>query len=125
MDMIVDNTTTKLPPQTKRQRRTRNDWRTLIEAWACSGQTQRAFCQERELCYRQFSQWKSRFKTQHAEDPDADVPTFVPVHVKPSGEETTQAMQIVLPNGIRLENICKRHLPILPGVAEALMTLSC
>lgn len=122
MDMIIDNTTANLP-QSKKRRRTRNDWLTLVEAWERSGKTQRAFCEDRGLCYRQLSQWKSRFKLERAGESAAT--EFIPVHVKPSSEGVNKTLQIVLPNGICLELADESQLSLLSGVARALMTLSC
>ncbi len=41
---------------TKKIRRSKADWECLVKEWRDSGQTQLAFCQERNLCYRQFNQ---------------------------------------------------------------------
>ena len=39
-----------------------NNWQELVELWESSGQSQRAFCEERELVVSQFSYWKRKFR---------------------------------------------------------------
>ncbi len=123
MDSIVDSTTNQ---QNRKRRRTREDWKRLVKAWESSTQTQQAFCQTRGLCYRQFSQWKSRFKSESLAEPENNATHFVAVQLSsPVSAQVTSGVQVYLPNGIRIEITSEHHLSLLLGSAKALMALSC
>ena len=113
MDIVIDNTSTTNTSKPKR-RRTRENWQALFKEWENSSQTQQAFCQERGLCYRQFNQWKSRFKQEGLiEQKDNTAAQFVSIHLKaPASVVSTSGVQVYLPNGIRIEvpsanNMCR------------------
>jgi len=46
--------------ETIRPRRSRDEWRRLVEEQACSGQTQAAFCASRALSVTSLQYWKRR-----------------------------------------------------------------
>ena len=120
MDIIIDNTSITNTPKPKR-RRTREDWLALVKTWEDSKQTQQAFCQDRSLCYRQFNQWKNRFKQENN-----TVAQFVPVQLKtPTRVASPSGVQVVLPNGIRIEIASEHHVPLLVDSVKALAALSC
>ncbi len=80
----------------RRQRRTQSDWKNLITQWESSGQTQKAFCNAQGLCYRNFSQWKSRLKRQSSSIlEDALASDFIPLSV-------AQESSSMVPSGVRL-----------------------
>ena len=108
--------------QNVKRRRTREDWQALVEAWESANQTQKAFCQERGLCYRLFNHWKSRFKVERLSSPDIGETQFVPVQLK-SPVSTTSSVQVHFPNGIRIEIASEQDLPVLLGSAKALLAL--
>ena len=108
-----------------KNRRTRADWQALIEAWQQSNQTQRAFCQERGLCYQQFSKRKRRLKSEALPDPDITGATFIPVHWQSAQPSPSQGLPIILPNGIRIVIQDQDQLSWLPGIAQALIGVSC
>ena len=126
MDIVIDNTTTK-PTSNPKRRRTREDWQALVKDWESSKQTQQAFCQERGLCYRQFNQWKSRFKQESLSEQENNVaPQFVPIQLKtPASLVSPSGVQVVLPNGIRIEVSSEHHMPVLISSVKALAGLSC
>lgn len=86
----------------KKIRRNKSDWQQLVNEWQDSGKTQLAFCQERNLCYRQFNQWKSQFRKEKASDKAGNEGHFIPVTVaKPSPVDPHQ-VEVILPNGIQI-----------------------
>lgn len=109
----------------KKCRRTRGDWQALVEAWQRSDQTQRAFCQQRGLCYRQFSQWKSRLKSELVATPQEESMAFIPIRWQAPPPSSVQGLPIILPNGIRIVIHDQAHLSWLPGIAKALIGVSC
>ena len=46
--------------KTKRTRRSREQWRRLLDEHAASGQTQTVFCQAKGLCLASFQHWKRK-----------------------------------------------------------------
>ena len=127
MDIIVDNTANQAT-ENKKRRRTRQDWQILVQTWESSNQTQLAFCQDHGVCYRQFSQWKSRFMQEALTEQENNNATaqFVPIQLKSSASTTpTSGVQVCLPNGIRIEVSSEEYVPVLVGSAKALMDLSC
>lgn len=113
------------PTANPKNRRTRADWQALIEAWRQSSQTQSAFCQEQGLCYQQFSKWKRRLASEASPDPDITAAAFIPVHWQSAQPSPSQGLPIVLPNGIRIVIHEQAHLSWLPGIAQALIGVSC
>lgn len=75
----------------------------LIEIWKSSGQSQRAFCHEKDLAYSKFHYWHKKYL--EYQSPSSSVEPFVAVTVKksraleplPSG-----TMELVFPDGRRL-----------------------
>jgi len=84
----------------------------LIEIWQSSGQSQRAFCQEKDLAYGKFHYWRKKYQEYRSplstEGLRPDEPhgrSFVAVTVKKSKAlETLQVgtMELVFPDGRRL-----------------------
>ena len=84
----------------------------LIEIWQSSGQSQKTFCQEKDLAYSKFHYWRKKYQEYRSplstEGPRPDEPvgrSFVAVTVKKSKAlETFQAgtMELVFPDGRRL-----------------------
>lgn len=111
--------------QNLKHRRTRGEWQTLIEAWRRSNQTQRAFCHDQGLRYQQFSQWKRRLTSAPASEPDRNEAAFIPVHWQTPQSTLAHGLPIILPNGIRIVIHDQEQLSWLPGIAKALMGVSC
>ena len=57
----------------------RQVWIEHVAAWSASGQTQRAYCAQRELSYHAFDYWR-RFVLKQAAPPQA---AFIPVEALP------------------------------------------
>lgn len=113
------------PTTIPKNRRTRTHWQALVDAWQQSNQTQRAFCQELGLCYQQFSKWKRRLKSEALADPDITKAAFIPVHWQSAQPSPSEGLPIILPNGIRIVIRDQTHLSWLPGIAQALIGVSC
>lgn len=113
------------PTAIPKNRRTRTHWQALVDAWQRSNQTQRVFCQEQGLCYQQFSKWKRRLKPEALPAPDITGTAFIPVHWQSAPPSPSQGLPIILPNGIRIVIHDQAQLSWLPGIAQALMGISC
>jgi len=124
MDRIVD--VTNETKRHKKPQRGRAHWQVQVEAWEQSNQTQQAFCKEHNLCYRQLSHWKNRFKLERLSESEVNEAQFVPIKLaSPVSTVVTPGVQIYLPNGVRIELSNEQHLPLLLCSAKALMALSC
>ncbi len=84
----------------------------LIEVWHASGQSQKSFCQEKDLAYSKFHYWRKKYQEYRSPsssgEPRPDEPfgrAFVAVTVKKASTlETVPAgvLELVLPDGRRL-----------------------
>ncbi len=75
----------------------------LIEIWQSSGQSQKTFCQEKDLAYSKFHYWHRKY--QDYRSPSTSEEPFVAVTVKKSRALETLpagAMELVFPDGRRL-----------------------
>jgi len=75
----------------------------LIEIWQSSGQSQKSFCQEKELAYGKFHYWYRKY--QEYRSPSSSGEPFVAVTVKKASTlETVPAgvLELVFPDGRRL-----------------------
>ena len=82
MSEHISRQTSPIPPaKPNRTRRTQSDWAALVKEWEASNQTQKDFCKDRGLCYRNFSQWKSRIKKQTTPEPVSEMTDFVALRV--------------------------------------------
>lgn len=75
----------------------------LIEVWKKSGQSRKAFCQEKDLALSKFQYWYKKYQQSHQ---PVDVEPFMSVTVrsKPSGTKAVApgSMEILWPDGRRL-----------------------
>ena len=96
--------TTPTPPaKPNRIRRTQSDWTILIKEWEASKQSQKDFCKDRGLCYRNFNQWKSRIKKQSTPALASEMPDFVALRVSDApSAPTSSTFSVHLPGDIRL-----------------------
>ena len=75
----------------------------LIEIWQSSGQSQKAFCQEKNLAYSKFHYWHKKYLEYRS--PSSLGEPFVAVTVKKSKALETLpvgALELVFPDGRRL-----------------------
>ncbi len=92
--MPEDNHQTKPDPEQLRQ-----IWKTHIERWEQSGQTQVAYCREHNLIPHQFTYWKKRFFRV-----DADI-SFVPLRFSRNlpAAVTGSTFNLFTQNGFKIE----------------------
>jgi len=77
-------------------------WQGQITAWEQSGQSQKSFCEQRELNYHRFGYWRRKFLEQsHTED--QPINGFVPVRSLQSSSAT--GLSLTLPNGVLIQGI--------------------
>jgi len=75
----------------------------LIEIWQSSGQSQKSFCQEKELAYSKFHYWHKKYL--EYQTPSSSGEPFVSVTVKKSRALETLpvgVLELVFPDGRRL-----------------------
>jgi hypothetical protein len=84
------------------QRKTSQDWLSLIEAWKASDLTQKEFCSQHAIAYSGFHYWFRKFR----EDKplSAPGPAFIPVKItSPGSTHIPQAtIELVMPDGRRV-----------------------
>ena len=90
-------------------------WREQIRAWNQSTQTQKAFCEERQLSYHQFGYWRRKFTLSATEHKQSN---FVPVSVaRPSSDI---GLKLTLPTGVCLEGLSSGNLPLVEQLLRLL-----
>ena len=75
----------------------------LIEIWQASGQSQKTFCQEKDLAYSKFHYWHKKYL--EYQTPSSSGEPFVSVTVKKSRALETLpvgVLELVFPDGRRL-----------------------
>jgi hypothetical protein len=84
------------------QRKTSQDWLSLIEAWKASDLTQKEFCSQHTIAYSGFHYWFKKFR----EDKSLSSPgsAFIPVKItSPGSTHIPQAtIELVMPDGRRV-----------------------
>lgn len=72
----------------RRSRRSGSEWRELIERQAVSGQSQREFCETKDLAVSTFTYWKRKLGDRVAKGPTrTDQPLFTPIQALPASAE--------------------------------------
>jgi hypothetical protein len=84
------------------QRRTPQEWLSLIEAWQASDLTQKQFCSQQAIAYSAFHYWFKKFREDKSLP--APGPVFIPVKVtSPSTKSIAgAAIELVMPDGRRV-----------------------
>ena len=124
MEVTPINQDSQPNPKT-RVYRGRTFWVEHVAAWEQSELTQSAYCRDHGICYRQFSQWKSRLKREQQilDSPD-DPQAFVSVAVE-SETGATPSFSIHLPNGIVLNLPPSGNHPGMVELIKQLAVLPC
>lgn len=86
-------------------------WGPLIETWRHSGQTQKAFCRERDLSYDQFVYWKRKFARRESDPMCRTSSALVPVTF--ASKVTASGLSLVLPNGMELRGLTLDNVPVV------------
>ncbi len=92
-------------------------WKTQIDAWQASGQSQLAFCKANDLNYPNFGYWLRKFRHEGI-TPAAPRRSsgFVPVVAAALPGELT----LRLPSGIELTGVTEKNLPLVEHVLARL-----
>ena len=86
-----------------RPRRSREAWQQSIEDWRSSGLSQTAFCERHDLAPSTFQWWHHRLAEEPPPEPEPSEPGgFVEVRVGPEPELSSDAVELLLPSGLRL-----------------------
>jgi hypothetical protein len=85
-------------------------WKTQIDAWQASDQSQQALCKANDLDYPRFGYWLRKFRRQGvvAKAP-GQRSGFVPVVAAPADD----GLSLHLPNGIELRGVSERNLHLV------------
>lgn len=112
----------------RKTRRSPKDWAALVDAWKNSQQSQREFCDQRDLCYRRFNQWKNRLSKLSEHNGNEDLRAFLPVQLHddapPANKGNTDVL-ITLPNKIKLSLNQDSDIAFAVTLAKQLATLPC
>jgi hypothetical protein len=91
------------------QRRTRHQWQALVEGWAESGLTQKAYCTQQGISVTSFHRWREQLD-QEAAVGDQALPEAAPIrllpvqrHEAPTPLRSGPALTLVLATGLRVE----------------------
>lgn len=84
-------------------------WQQQISHWRQSGLSQTAFCDAHNLVYHQFVYWRRKLTANSA--PATTPSNFVTVQ---RAENPDKGLTLILPSGIRIQNLTPQHLTWLP-----------
>jgi transposase-like protein len=95
------------------RRRTRAQWRRLVEGWPDSGLTQVDYCERHDISVASLHRWREVFRDRPGTpSPSAPKPRaavhLLPIELlddlgSPEGRGSGQALSLVFPDGVRLE----------------------
>ena len=86
-------------------------WQQKIKAWESSSQSQKAFCQSRNLDYHRFGYWRRKFLEQSRKDNAQQTTGFVPVSYH--RQTTPSELSLSLPGGLVLQGIATDNLSLV------------
>ncbi len=93
-------------------------WKVHIQDWQTTEQSQRAYCKAHDLNYHCFIYWRRKLAGPTKAKTKSVLPSaFVPVQSRPM--IVVDDLSLTLPNGITLQGITSRNLP----VAQQLLSL--
>ena len=100
-----------------------NKWKSLIEQWRQSGQTQSEFCKRHDLKTHQLSYWIRRLDLATAKSTNVDTENrseFVQAQIIPEASKAT-GLVVRLPSGVELIGMTQSDLPLLHVLMEELV----
>jgi hypothetical protein len=92
------------PKQTDRQ----TAMYSYISQWKESGQSQKRFCLENKISSSNFFYWYKKYRKQ-----SSPVSGFIPIRVHKGSEKQYDVMEIIYPNGVRLQLSAAAHPSII------------
>ena len=93
-------------------------WQEQITAWEHSGQSQKSFCEQRELNYHRFGYWRRKFLEQSQVGTVKQHNAFVPV--QPVQADTAAGLSLTLPNGVVIRGIAQHNLVVVRQLLQQL-----
>lgn len=111
------------PAKPTRLRRTQSDWAALVKEWEASNQSQKDFCKNRGLCYRNFNQWKSRLRKRSTPPLTSEPGDFVALRVSDAPSFPGTTFSVHLPGGVHLS--IEGDINSAASLIKALSTPSC
>ena len=97
-----------------------NKWKSLIEQWRQSGQTQSEFCQKRDLKAHQLSYWIRRLDQASNQSTNVHPEKhngFVQAKIIPESNKAT-GLVVRLPSGVEIIGMTQSDLPLLHVLME-------
>lgn len=97
-----------------------NKWKSLIEQWRQSGQTQSEFCQKRDLKAHQLSYWIRRLDQASNQSTNVHPEKqngFVQAKIIPEANKAT-GLVVRLPSGVEIIGMTQSDLPLLHVLME-------
>lgn len=102
------------PTKHSRPRRTASQWHQIVEAQQASGLSAPKFCQEKQISYPSFMNWKKKL-TGSTPKSDKKLPTFIELTAQPDakspeivGNQDSQPLRIELDLGAGIQlRICR------------------
>lgn len=114
------------------QRRTRHQWQALVEGWAESGLTQKAYCSRQGISVTSFHRWREQLSQEtdlgNPGSSEAAPMRLLPVqwHEEPAPSRSGPALTLVLAAGLRVEveahfeaETLRRLLAVVQGAVAA------
>lgn len=83
----------------KRVSRRAEDWKRIVETWAGSGESQRAYCAKRDVGLSSFIRWRKLLREVNGKQRDGGFVAVGPLPVAASG---APALVLRLPGGVEL-----------------------
>ncbi len=100
------------------RRRSRVQWRQLVEGWPRSGLTQQGYCDRHGISLGSLRRWRQIFGEQHDGGRTGSVVKPAPVHLIPvkltdAAQAREAPLMLVLTDGLRIEIPCDFDAPAL------------
>ncbi len=101
----------------------RTFWQSHVDACAQSGLSKIRYCREHQLHYHQLIYWYSKLSTDKPSVAVARKATqsgFVPVGIELEQPAVPSSLQVRLPNGVVIEGITERSIPLIGAIVRQL-----
>jgi|SRR5210317_589066 len=88
-------------------------WRTQINHWRTSGESQASFCKTHNLNYHRFTYWRRKFDERHSESGGFAL-------VKYRNRSSSSPLSVALPNGLVVQGIESDNLGVVRELLASL-----
>jgi len=96
-------------------------WKALVEEQEKSSQTQKQFCEERDLVVSKFCYYRSVIKARTPAQPKPAA-VVTPITIKPGRNTSESRIKITLPNGFRCELPSGAEVSYVKRLVEVLLS---